>query len=75
MVATHSLKSIKFEGDFILLQIADKIYKKSLDKISFKLKSATDLERNAFKISPSGYGIHWYLIDEDLSVKGIIECE
>ena len=75
MVATHSLKSIKFEGDFILLQIADKIYKKSLDKISLKLKSATDLERNSFKISPSGYGIHWYLIDEDLSVKGIIACE
>ncbi len=72
---THSIQSIKFEGDFMLLQIEDKMYKKSLEKISNKLKSASDLDRNTYKISPSGYGIHWLLIDEDLSVKGIIAAD
>ena len=27
----------------------------------------------AFKVSPSGYGIHWPLIDEDLSFNGLIK--
>ena len=29
-------------------------------------------ERNNFEVSPSGYGIHWPLIDEDLSIDGLI---
>jgi hypothetical protein len=33
---------------------------------------ATEAERNFYKISPSGYGIHWPAIDEDLSIKGLI---
>jgi Protein of unknown function (DUF2442) len=28
---------------------------------------ATSIERNTYKISPSGSGVHWPLIDEDLS--------
>jgi len=43
-----------------------------LDKLSGRLKSANDMERSTFKISPSGYGIHWPLIDEDLSIDGIL---
>ena len=42
-------------------------------KISNKLKNATDIERAFYKISPSGYGIHWPLIDEDLSVEAILK--
>ncbi len=30
------------------------------------------LERAMYRISPSGYGIHWPLIDEDLSINGIL---
>jgi len=26
-----------------------------------------------YRISPSGYGIHWYAIDEDLTTKGLIQ--
>ncbi|MFZ9242817.1 MAG: DUF2442 domain-containing protein, partial [Sediminibacterium sp.] len=33
---------------------------------------ATKEERNQFEISPANYGIHWPLIDEDLSIKGLI---
>ncbi|RYX81481.1 DUF2442 domain-containing protein, partial [bacterium] len=31
-----------------------------------------DVEREMYRISSSGYGIHWPLIDEDLSVNGIL---
>jgi len=29
-------------------------------------------ESAAYEISPSGYGIHWPLIDEDLSIDGLL---
>lgn len=47
-------------------------YAVRLAEISEKLKTATDAELNLFQISPSGYGIHWPLIDEDISFKGLI---
>jgi hypothetical protein len=43
-----------------------------LERISKRLFNASQLEREKFEISPSGYGIHWPLIDEDLSVDGLI---
>jgi hypothetical protein len=47
-------------------------HKIDLNIVSTKLKNADDVQRNLYKISPSGYGIHWPLIDEDLSVEGLL---
>lgn len=41
-------------------------------KCSKKLASATEQERLNAELSPGGYGIHWPLIDEDLSVNGLL---
>jgi hypothetical protein len=73
MIATHTIQDISFDQNSIQLSIDGKIFKISLDKISSKLKSANELQRNLYKISPSGYGIHWPLIDEDLSVDSLIK--
>ncbi len=43
-----------------------------LNEISSALKKASEKERNAYKISPSGYGIHWPLLDEDMSIDGLL---
>jgi len=40
---------------------------------SSKLATATPEERAQLELSPSGYGIHWRLLDEDLSVGGLIK--
>jgi uncharacterized protein DUF2442 len=72
MIATHIIQNITFDQQFIHLEIDHKPLKIALDKISSKLKSADELQRNFYKISPSGYGIHWPLIDEDLSVNYLI---
>jgi hypothetical protein len=42
------------------------------EKCSKKLASATKQERMNAELSPGGYGIHWPLIDEDLSVNGML---
>ncbi|MBI2722152.1 MAG: DUF2442 domain-containing protein [Bacteroidetes bacterium] len=44
-----------------------------MDRISPKLKAANQLQRDFYKISPSGYGIYWPLIDEDLSVDALLK--
>jgi Protein of unknown function (DUF2442) len=72
MIATHKIEIIRFDQDFIILNIDGDELTIPLDKLSSKLKSATDIERAMYKISPSGYGIHWPLIDEDLSINGIL---
>jgi hypothetical protein len=35
---------------------------------SDKLAKASTIERKYAQLSPSGYGVHWHLIDEDLAV-------
>ena len=42
------------------------------EKCSKRLASATEQERLYAELSPGGYGIHWPLIDEDLSINGLL---
>ena len=42
-------------------------------KCSERLAAATEQERMDAELSPGGYGIHWPLIDEDLSVNGLLK--
>jgi hypothetical protein len=37
-----------------------------------KLLNATEEERNDWQIGGGGYGIHWPVIDEDLSTEGLL---
>ncbi|KLL03534.1 MAG: hypothetical protein MRECE_14c014 [Mycoplasmataceae bacterium CE_OT135] len=46
----------------------------SIPKAWFKrLREATEKQLNDFEITPSGYGIHWEELDEDISVKAFVE--
>jgi hypothetical protein len=40
---------------------------------SWRLSEATPEQRTAFRIIGSGQGIHWPDIDEDISVRGMLE--
>lgn len=39
---------------------------------SWRLREASAEERQNYEISPSGYGVHWPEIDEDLSARGLL---
>ena len=73
MVITHQIDTMKFIENSLILQVDGKEYIFDLNKISTKLLSANELQRNLYTISPSGYGIHWPLIDEDLSIDLLIK--
>ena len=69
----HQITAISFEWDSICLSIDGKILVLPLEKVSKKLQDASDVQRKIFKVSPSGYGIHWPLIDEDLGVDALVK--
>jgi hypothetical protein len=73
MITTHTIDSIKFTDNALILQVDGKEYKFDLEKISMKLFSANELQKSLYTISPSGYGIHWPLIDEDLSIDSLLK--
>jgi hypothetical protein len=41
-------------------------------RCSPRLAKATPAERAVAELSPGGYGIHWPLLDEDLSIAGLV---
>ncbi len=73
MIATHNISDISFGHNSIKLEIDGTTIELMLDHVSQKLKEASDIQRKLYKISPSGYGIHWPLLDEDLSVDSILK--
>ena len=69
----HRIGNFKFEGGKLVLRVDGRTYTLDLADVSEKLLSANESERKQFVISPSGYGIHWPFIDEDLSIDGLIK--
>ncbi len=69
----YNVSNIEFRGEWIILSVNEETYQIPIAQASKKLAQATDIERKMYRISPSGYGIHWYVIDEDLTIKGLIK--
>ena len=59
-------------GTTMHLEVDGKEYEIDIAKQSERLAQATQEQREKYEISPSGYGIHWPDIDEDLSIDGLI---
>lgn len=68
----HDIKNLHFNGEYMILTIDGQEKKIKIKNISSSLVHATENERNTYEISPSGYGIHWPLIDEDISIDGLL---
>lgn len=64
--------AIETTRDALVLTLADRQVRIPWERCSNALASATELERTTAELSPGGYGIHWPLIDEDLSIGGLI---
>lgn len=68
----HNVEDVTFEEDFLLIKLGKETHRFPLADISSRLLSASPVERARFEVSPSGYGIHWPLLDEDLSIDGLL---
>ena len=72
MTPYHTVTNVHTRGDLLLLTIDGMEYTFSFEAVSPALAHASEEEQKAFEVSPSGYGIHWSLIDEDLSIDGLL---
>ena len=64
--------SVKVENGFLIIERNGKSFRFELKNISERLSKATEEQLNRFTVSPSGYGIHWSLIDEDISIPSLL---
>lgn len=68
----HEIEKVLIKDDALIVLVDSKEYSFVLADISLKLANATLAEKAIYEISPSGYGIHWPLLDEDLSIDGLL---
>ena len=68
----HQVTGLHFEEGVMILTIDGHEKRFKVSEISPILQRASQQERNIFEISPSGYGIHWPSLDEDLSIDGLL---
>ena len=64
--------SIETTRNGLCIRIGERVVRIPWKKCSKRLASATERERLNAELSPGGYGIHWPLIDEDLSINGLL---
>jgi hypothetical protein len=72
MDKAHDIHKVTVSGCFLHIEVAGKSYKIDLARQSHRLARATQAQRQQIEVSPSGYGLHWPAVDEDLSVDGLI---
>jgi hypothetical protein len=68
----HRVDGLSFVADTMLLRVDGTEYAIDIPAHSRRLAMATAAQRAHYDISPSGYGIHWPDIDEDLAVDALI---
>jgi hypothetical protein len=68
----HTIANVHFEADELVLNIDGERKRYPLARVSQVLQDAAVSERVKYEISPSGYGIHWPDLDEDLSIDGLL---
>ena len=64
---------IKPAREGLVLILEDRTLIVPWEKCSAMLAKASETARMKAELSPGGYGIHWPLLDEDLSVHGLIK--
>jgi len=73
MKKMHEVVIVDTDKYDLYLSVDGQAYRIPWQKCSPRLNSATLEERSFIQISPSGYGLHWPLIDEDLAVDPLLK--
>ncbi len=65
-------KGVQATAEVLVIVLADREVRIPWGQCSPRLATASDEQRRQAELSPGGYGIHWPLIDEDLSIGGLL---
>ena len=69
----HEVEIIKTDVSHLYLRVDGQLFRIAWLDCSAKLKAARQTEKEFMEVSPSGYGLHWPLIDEDLAITPLLK--
>lgn len=69
----HEVEVAHIDECYLYLKVDYQLYRIRWQQCSQKLSRATSQERVFIQISPSGYGLHWPLLDEDLAINPLLK--
>jgi len=72
MDKAHTVEHVACTGSILRLRVDGTDYEIDVAARSERIANATEQQRAHLIVSPSGYGIHWPEVDEDLSIDGLI---
>jgi len=73
MSKIHDIQSVDAGETCLCLVIEGKSYQIRWEDCSPRLAKASLAQRKRFDLAPSGYGIHWPEIDEDLAITPLLQ--
>ena len=68
----YEVENVHVEKGILHLLVNGNSVQRKLKDVSPLLAATKEEEQKEFEVSPSGYGIHWPLIDEDISIDGLL---
>jgi len=69
----HHVSSIRAGITYFYLTVDGQSYRIRWADCSPRLAKATMSQRKRLEVSPSGYGLHWLEIDEDLAITPLLQ--
>jgi hypothetical protein len=72
-IITVNSGNVRAEADALCITFNEKEHCFTWATLSEQLQNATPQQRSNFTISPSGYGIHWNELDEDISIHSLLK--
>ncbi|RME76504.1 MAG: DUF2442 domain-containing protein [Chloroflexi bacterium] len=69
----HQVDIVKADDTYLYLNVDGQAYRVRWSDCSSKLTEASQIERQYIEVSPSGYGLHWPLIDENLAITPLLK--
>ena len=68
----HDVQTAWTDNTYLYVIVDGTIHRIRWTDCSRRLLEADDVQRARFEISPSGYGIHWPELDEDLAIASLL---
>ena len=69
----HDVLVEQIDHQFLYLTVDGQRYQIAWQACSLRLAQASQSERSFIDIAPSGYGMHWPLLDEDLAIEPLLK--
>lgn len=73
MSKIHEVQSVRTDRDYLYLTVDGRSYEIRWEDCSPRLAQALPAQRSNLEVAPSGYGLHWPEIDEDLAITPLLQ--